>query len=666
MTKIGIPLDEIRNGQFNGPRVSVTTCTEGRRRPTIHDRNFPLLTQWSLRGSSSFADDGELWQLIRFDTSGNAVWARQQFSAEGPSISTIETDDLKSTCASGTGTLRLYSDPVKYQKNPVQFFSSPDNIVALEIQAAGLTEEEPYTFDHIGMASFDKRYFNISPFGNVTLAGGSKPSIQLICVDSNELPGVSIVEPTEDGEVFFGAGIVDPHNIPLETKSYRDGSFEIELQRASACDGTSESTVGAASFNEDHFEINEKGNVRLANAGLFINRIVVNAQQGDGYETVKPHATGSINLSAKVVANCDEPIRTVSRDDCMIAIEAQYAEVSEKPKPMRSGMSHYDVSQFSSDDGFVQLRIPAGGTTGTTINLAFCNYQGRITVHGERNSLSYKNPGYVVLPSNKTPGMLVTHKLTEDLHIDMSDLDGYTFGTSPGVAWAFMMPIYLGFMADCNDENVAIILTRVPRNKRFIGYSRSESLANSPIYSPFLSIENANKYHGSSIETVGSFRVMKNSQDCWRAEEFDRHDGLGRWNDEHCFFMPPGQNGAEKKSPFFLNQGTYAPTFDICNLRYWVKRDGTIDCTIYLDFCTTTGVGLSGAAIALPYNLDMEMAGFFKSGRINGRKESITAKSSHPNYLDLFFDDFSPFMLCDFEASNKLTLQLSGTGRISD
>ena len=94
MRKLGIPPENLQPNRYTGPKANLTPCVEAKRRPSVLDRTYPLLTLWRVDSSPTSGSEGEVWQLVKFETnpSGDATWRRIDFSTAGPGFDSITVD----------------------------------------------------------------------------------------------------------------------------------------------------------------------------------------------------------------------------------------------------------------------------------------------------------------------------------------------------------------------------------------------------------------------------------------------------------------------------------------------------------------------------------------------------------------------------------------------
>ena len=618
MKQSGLPLETIRSDRYYGPKVCILPCVEARRRPSYADTKFALLTQWRVDFSPSTGEEGEVWQLVRFNSLGEAIWRRIDFTNSGPGISQLTSDDDSQIEPDGIGNINLVTGIRDNCTKPIQSYSNGLNTLSVDLQVSTSLEHSPDTMLDAGVCSFHSKHFNVNENGYVKLAGGKGPSIQSVLVESHTHPGCKTVLPDSDGQIKIDGEATYPQNKPIAIHSYEENSYTIEVQVAKELDFSpyTFSNAGICSFDEMHFDVSSHGHVRLTNDGLSVNKIEVDKYQGISKYPVRPNENGKVKFNASVVSNHSVPIEIVSRIPSDITVETQVACAIEDGQYSNTGLASFNNSQFNvTNQGFVSLNLPVSGSHGQTFNLAFSLDTTYLTFHDISGMpLTSTNPGYVILSSNKEKGQLVIHKITENLCMKLSLLMGQTFGTTQNVAWNEELPLYMGFTVDENDQNLAPVISRVPNSN-----------------------------------SIGSFRATKDEEDVWTILPFE-DDGIGKWNENKKFKFPVGQNGADKKSYFILNGSTYVPEFEECTFEYRINKSGMVDYKIKINRCNSDGEGDVPAMLAIPFKTDISMGGY--------HNEKSVFYDSENDRLDL------NCQISDFKIDLSSRLTLRGCGFI--
>lgn len=223
-------------------------------------------------------------------------------------------------------------------------------------------------------------------------------------------------------------------------------------------------------------------------------------------------------------------------------------------------------------------------------------------------ALSSTNYGEVSLPMNTLKGAIKRYKIDAgQSFIDAtgaSTIVGQIMGTTTGVAWNQVMPMYLYCTADLNDANPKFFICRVPHRYYVpptanIGYpgSATASTAGSVF---FFNVVDGNDYQGCPCRCIGSFKVQKDASDDWTVELLDNSDGIGLFKESQGFLVPTGQLGA---TGYIIPGAGTAPTFGIQEtIGYNVNRNGLCGLIVILvNFSGgTPGAGTNDVQVVLP------------------------------------------------------------------
>ncbi len=569
MRNVGLPLETVTTGRYNGSAVALLACVEGRRRPQEHDSNYPLLTQWRVGFSTDNCDEGEIWQLIGFNDTGGGIWRRVMHTTEGPAIGVLVTDEKSHVCPDGYGHVEIDCNVVPNSGNcAFKSWQSAPGKLNFDIQVAKAIFEDPLYLGEAGVCSFDMGHFRVSKSGHVKLAGGVGPRITSLHVGYSTLPGEKTVTPDSDGQIGIVTNVVTAKNLPIAVHSYHPHGIDIELQVASATEADeADHQMGVCSFYNKHFDVNHDGYVRLANSGLSVSKINVDFSHGDYPKHVTPSDNGDLQISAGIARSREVPMRTERLTLTHLTVTSQVGCAAEYSEIKNAGMVSHDISEFIVDNhGFVNLRLPAGGPPGHTINLSLHLIDGVLRLMtGDSEWLSNWHSGYVVLKSNVDKSDIVVHKIKESLCIKPDHLKRIIHGTTYNVAWDKPMPLFVNIVVNPYDENPHLHLSRTPKR-----------------------------------ESIGSVRVVKDEGNEGAFVEFDKDDGIGCFQEERVFEMPTGQCGANLGSHIFLNGATYTPEFEKDYMGYTIYRDGTMALDIQFLKCTKAGVGAVKAIIPPP------------------------------------------------------------------
>lgn len=236
-------------------------------------------------------------------------------------------------------------------------------------------------------------------------------------------------------------------------------------------------------------------------------------------------------------------------------------------------------------------------------NLSFTLATGTLTIAGRDDDLSASNPAYVAMRSNANSGESVLYTLTSNITLDENDLDGNIFNRTSGVAYADSFPLYIGFMADANDENLVGVVTALPH----ISISPSSSAnigdpsaANADLgYSAFSMSDIVEAdYTDKYIGLIGSVTATTDSSDEYTIDALDTdYDGISRFQQSRQFTHGVGLFGAGTGSPISDNTTGTAPTFNTNYVDYTIGLDGFVDYNC--EFAGDGGTAGSGAISAM-------------------------------------------------------------------
>src|SRR5690606_14697708 len=129
-----------------------------------------------------------------------------------------------------------------------------------------------------------------------------------------------------------------------------------------AIGATNATNVGLAAFDSAAFDVDANGFVQLNGGGVATTAFDVQANTPPGTDPVVPTSTGVVTVNGAAVANHSVVIETRSRAANAYNIEVQYSASSAATDATKSGVAHFNSTQFSVDaNGFVQLSGGGGG-----------------------------------------------------------------------------------------------------------------------------------------------------------------------------------------------------------------------------------------------------------------------------------------------------------------
>jgi hypothetical protein len=367
MRKLGIPPESLQPNRYVGPKANLIPCVEANRRPSVLDRQYPLLTMWRVDSSPTSGDEGEVWQLVKFETSpaGNATWKRLDFSNIGPGFDSFTIDSFTAPGVNpvepnGVGNVTLIGAAVANHGVPLETHSRALNSFNAEIQVSIERFGAPPNKLDAGICSFDDSAFSVDASGYVTLVGGLGPAVDGIDVDFNTLPGVDPVVPDGAGVLsLFGNVVANATNLnsPVATHSRAVNQSHIDVQLSTAITVPADPfDVGLASFDSAVFSVDPNGWVSLAGGGLAVDSFTVDSIAGTGVNPVVATAAGLVTVGGGVVVNANIPLQSISRAPNEYDLEIQVAKaVTGAPGAKTgAGVATFDDTKFTVDtDGYV-------------------------------------------------------------------------------------------------------------------------------------------------------------------------------------------------------------------------------------------------------------------------------------------------------------------------
>ncbi len=142
-------------------------------------------------------------------------------------------------------------------------------------------------------------------------------------------------------------------------------TLTVNVQKSQAVAATDATKIGLCNFDSSAFDVDANGFVQLNGGGIATASFDVQANTGPGTDPVVPTATGSVIVNGAAVANHSVVLETRSRAANTYNLEIQYATTAAGTDATKSGVAHFDSTDFSVDaNGFVAL---AGAGAGQTI-----------------------------------------------------------------------------------------------------------------------------------------------------------------------------------------------------------------------------------------------------------------------------------------------------------
>ena len=271
MRKLGISPEQLDPTRYAGPKFNVIPCTEARRRPAVTDRDYSLLSLWRVAqlpvdGSS----EGEVWQLLRFESNGDATWRRIDYTGAGAGIDTLTVDSVTAPGVNpvepnGVGNVNVLGDAVANHSVPVETRTHALNNFTIEVQIGVARTGAPANKLDAGLSSYDDAIFTQDTNGYVSMVGGAVPPAQKFTVDRASGGAPNPIVPSAVGVLTVSGNVVAAHNVAVETHTSAANSFGIDIQVAktiSAAPGSKIDT-GLSVYDAAHFNVDTDGYTQL-------------------------------------------------------------------------------------------------------------------------------------------------------------------------------------------------------------------------------------------------------------------------------------------------------------------------------------------------------------------------------------------------------------------
>lgn len=230
-----------------------------------------------------------------------------------------------------------------------------------------------------GVAHFNSGHFSVASDGFVSLAGGDL-AIDSIAVQT----GTSPVVPTATGLVTINGAVVAAGTNPVRSDGTGANTLDIEVQISQALAAADATKIGLSNFDSAAFDVSATGFVQLNGGGIAATSFDVQANTAPGTDPVVPTAAGVITVNGAAVTNHSVVLETRSRAANAYNLEIQYATSAAATDATKSGVAHFNSSEFSVDaNGFVS--IISGGmpwTDVTSATQALATQNGYVTDRG--------------------------------------------------------------------------------------------------------------------------------------------------------------------------------------------------------------------------------------------------------------------------------------------
>lgn len=107
----GVPGQNTDGLAYADYRRALVPTVDAPRRPTTSDKKFALQTIWRTnKETQSPAAEGEEWILVKFDSSGDAIWVRFDGTGGASGLQTLTGNDFVQVIPDGVGDIDLIGD----------------------------------------------------------------------------------------------------------------------------------------------------------------------------------------------------------------------------------------------------------------------------------------------------------------------------------------------------------------------------------------------------------------------------------------------------------------------------------------------------------------------------------------------------------------------------
>jgi len=400
--------------KYTGPDVNITPIRDFPHQPLPTNKNFPVGQLAILRKNPTTGVEGELWYLCKFFANGTADWKQLGVSAGGGTVFTLS--DTASTTVSpdvfgniqleGSAGITVTSVPLSNKltfalaggstaidqiavqassgtgTNPVLPHAVTGELTMIGGQAAAgsfttgiQTKSESVNSLSIlalqssaiaapdatvnGISHFNSAMFTVDATGFVSLKGGGI-AVDQINVDATSGAGTDPVVPTATGEITVTGGQIATGTIGanvIRTISTAANSYTVQIQQTDSVAAKDTTKNGVAHFNSAHFT-DDEGFISLTGGGIAIDSVTVDTSSGAGTNPVAPNGSGEITVTGAQVAPGvvgANVIRTDSLAANTYTIEIQQTSAVAAKDTTKNGVSHFNSSHFTNDQGFISL-----------------------------------------------------------------------------------------------------------------------------------------------------------------------------------------------------------------------------------------------------------------------------------------------------------------------
>lgn len=293
------------------------------------------------------------------ETSGSGNTVTISLTGGGIAIDQINVDAATApgtdpVVPSATGEITVTGGQVSsgtIGANVIRSNSLAANTYTMEVQQSGSAAAQNTTLN--GVAHFNSGQFSVSN-GFVSLSGGG------LAIDSVVLQtGSTPIVPDGFGQITFNGSSVAAGTNPVRTNGTAANTMQLEVQISQALAAADATKIGLANFDSSAFDVSATGFVQLNGGGIAATAFDVQANTAPGTDPVVPTASGVVTVNGAVVANHSVVLESRSRAANAYNLEVQYATSAAATDGTKSGVAHFNSTQFSVDaSGFVAL---AGG-----------------------------------------------------------------------------------------------------------------------------------------------------------------------------------------------------------------------------------------------------------------------------------------------------------------
>lgn len=257
-------------------------------------------------------------------------------------------------------------------------------------------------------------------------------------------------------------------------------------------------------------------------------------------------------------------------------------------------------------DGAYNVAVPGGWVSNLGVTYA-ANTLSIASADG--SALSATNPGYVIMPSIASPGLLKKYTVTANQgFIDdtgASEIINNLFGLSAGIAHADQVPFFIYAVTNDAEDSIAFMICRTP------SLAASPAAANigapddavADLQGDFFSFESLDEalYDLNPCLMIGGVRMTMSAANDWTVVALvSQLDGIGKFYETTGFVVSAGQFSAAAGKYWIDNAGT-APGFTTNTVKYklypFTKEIGL---NYTFATCNVAGVGAVTSRIAIP------------------------------------------------------------------